>query len=714
MSVTQHHHEAFTNLLQQSQWDEAQSLWLDLADKLADQPDFLLLLVKEFSDVGQPTLAAELAALLAPSLHAAGKHHEWLYALKLQAGATHPPDRNLRGELFAAYRQIYDNDPRLSTILTATRFEATATPLPAAIAKTDILLALNVGNFCQHKSWGVGKIKVFDTTLNRLVIAFAHNPDHAMQLAYAADSLVPVGADHLEVRKQTDLPGLKQLAATDPVALIRLVLAGHQHAASADKIESILTGSVLAAGEWKKWWDNTKKLLKRDPHFEVPAKKIEPVVLHTAPVSQQDELLEAFRVAPGMNQKTEVARQLLKILADLADPDLLLQEFQDGLLNALQKLKGEHAAERLEAVFIIAELQGHQKTPSNSVMPLVDGILAGTRDLPALLDELTGPAQKRIIALAAERLLGELNRLPAKTLDELSDKLAGRVDRLHNLVGNHTASPDLLVWIWKNRTGLQWLQPLCTPAMLLAMITAVEDGGAKSTKRLRDLLHGEEELIPELLSNADTETVRDISRRILNSPAFEELDRRSLMARVVKDFPFVQEFLVTKTVKEAPLIVSWASLNKRRAELEEIVSKRIPENSKDIGVARSYGDLRENFEFKAAKDLQKFLMRRRGELEILLSRAQGTDFADAKTDVVGIGTTVTVTDTATGKSHVFHVLGAWDSDPVHGIISYPAALAQAMFNKKTGDTIEAADENGKLSYRIDRIEKTPAGILQTL
>jgi len=714
MSATQHQqHETFTNLLRQSQWNDAQALWLDLADQLADQADFLLLLVKEFSDAGQPTLAAELAALLTPNLHAAGKHHEWLYALKLQAGAI-PPDRRLRTELLAAYQQIYQSDPRLNAILTATRFEEQTTPLPAAITKADTLLALNTGNFCQHKSWGVGKIKIFDTTLNRLVIAFAHNPDHAMQLSYAAESLVPVNADHFEVRKQTDLAGLKQLASTDPVALIRLVLTGHHHAASADKIESILTGSVLAAGDWKKWWDNAKKLLKRDPHFEVPAKKIEPVVLRTAPVSQQDDLLEAFRVAPGLNQKTEVAKQLLKILADLADPDLLLQEFQDGLLDALQKLKGEHAAERLEAVFVIAELQTHQKIPGTSVAALVDGIIAGTRDLPALLDELTGPAQKRVAAVAADRLLGELNRLPAKMLDELADKMAGQTDRLHNLVGNHTASPDLLVWIWKNRAAHAWLAPLCTPAMLLAMITAVEDGGAKATKRLRDLLHGEEDLIPELLANADTETVRDISRRILSSPAFEELDRRSLMARVVKDFPFVQEFLVTKTVKEAPLIVSWASLNKRRAELDEIVSKRIPENSKDIGVARSYGDLRENFEFKAAKDLQKLLMRRRGELEILLSRAQGTDFADAKPEAVGIGTTVTVTELTTGQSHIYHVLGAWDSDPVRGIISYPAALAQSLFSKKTGDTVEAADENGKLTYRIDRIEKTPAEILQTL
>src|SRR5207247_582243 len=147
--------------------------------------------------------------------------------------------------------------------------------------------------------------------------AFPHNPDHSMQFEYAAESLRPLSADHVEVRKATDLAGLQQLAASDPVALVRAVLVGHNHAASIEQIEAILAGSVVAASDWKKWWDNAKKLLKRDPHFEVPAKKTEPVVLRSAPASQQDELLENFRAAPSLGQRTEVARQFLKIIDDI-------------------------------------------------------------------------------------------------------------------------------------------------------------------------------------------------------------------------------------------------------------------------------------------------------------------------------------------------------------------------------------------------------------
>ena len=78
--------------------------------------------------------------------------------------------------------------------------------------------------------------------------------------------------------------------------------------------------------------------------------------------------------------------------------------------------------------------------------------------------------------------------------------------------------------------------------------------------------------------------------------------------------------------KSESLMVSWSSLEKRKAEYEELVNKKIPENTKEIGVARSYGDLRENFEFKAAKQMQAVLMRRKVGTRSMLHNARGTDF----------------------------------------------------------------------------------------
>ena len=724
MSSTQIHHQQIKDLLSQRDWDNAQAVWLELAEQLPDQPEFLLLVAKEFADAGQSALAAELASLIADNIKQAGKHHEWLYALKLQADAN-PTDRRLRAELLEAFNQIHESDPRLKTILAIAEFDHHRTPLPSAIARTGTLLALQPSAFCQHKSWGFGRVKSFDTTLGQIVVSFAHNPSHTMQLAYAAESLVPVSNDHVEVRKITDLDGLKRLADDDPVALLRLVLLSLNRAATADRIEATLSGSVVPADQWKKWWENARKLVKKDPHFDLPTKKTDPIVLRTAPVSQQDEILEAFRNAKGLVQQTQVARQFLKLVDELENADLLVQEFQDTLLDTLKKTPASRPTERLEAAVALEQLRQHQKTPAEDSAALITSLLSGTTNLPEVLDELSTPALKRVLAIlkisAPDRLVRELSRLSTRVLDEIPDVLAQKADTIEQWVHNQTAGLELLCWICRNvsspasRRSYPWLDAFQTPSLLLAIVEGIESAPNKSaSKKLRDLLFDEEELVADLLSAANTETVRNLARLMLSSSAFDELDRRSLMARIVKEHPFVREFLVSKSVKKQLLIVSWASYRKRQAELEDIVQKKIPQNSKEIGLARSYGDLRENFEFKAAKDMQKLLMRRRAELEILLSRAQASDFADVKTDVVSIGTSVTVTDLGTNQSHTYHILGAWDSNPARGIISYPAALAQTLLNKKTGDTVEAAGESVPQQLRIDRIEKVPAEILQSL
>jgi transcription elongation GreA/GreB family factor len=718
----ENHHQQLKDLLAHSEWDAAQTLWLELAEKLADQPEFLLLLVNEFAVAGQAVTAAELASLTAPNLKAAGKLREWLFSLKLQASVK-PMDKPLRAELVEAYQQICEGDARCRIILSVAGMDEPRTPLPNVLRRVDTLLALNVGAFCHAKSWGFGRVKAFDEMLGRLIVSFPHNPEHALQLTYAADNLVSVSADHIEVRKVTELDALKQLAASDPLALLRVVLLSHNRAATADQIESTLSGSVIPADRWKKWWENARKLLKKDPHFVFPGKKSGLILLRIAPVSQQDELLAALRDARGLTQKIAVTRQLLKLVDEIENSDLLLQEFEDALLESIKATRTGPISDRLEAAVLLKELQARQTTPGETAGALLTELLTAVTDLPATLDELSAASLKRVAAALKtsqpKRLTEAFNQLSARALVEITDLLAGEGARIEQRVRNHTASAELLYWLCetiatgKAATMLPWLETLPRPAVLLAVLEAVGASG-KSARRLHKLLFDDETLITELLVGADIDTVRDVARQILGSTAFEELDRRSLMARIVKEYEFVQDLLATRSVQEQALIVSWASYHKRQAELGEIVQKKIPQISKEIALARSYGDLTENFEYKAAKDMQKLLLRRRAELEMLLARAQGTDFADAKTDTVGIGTSVTVTNMTTGQQHTHHILGAWDSDPARDIISYPAALAQALLNKKVGDIVEAASETGPQKLRIDRIEKAPEEILQAL
>ena len=60
----------------------------------------------------------------------------------------------------------------------------------------------------------------------------------------------------------------------------------------------------------------------------------------------------------------------------------------------------------------------------------------------------------------------------------------------------------------------------------------------------------------------------------------------------------------------------------------------MPQNNRDIAEARSYGDLRENFEYQAAKQQQATLLQRLSVMDADLRQVKGSDFAGAATDTV--------------------------------------------------------------------------------
>src|SRR5664279_2607527 len=218
------------------------------------------------------------------------------------------------------------------------------------------------------------------------------------------------------------------------------------------------------------------------------------------------------------------------------------------------------------------------------------------------------------------------------------------------------------------------------------MLTAMERDqfNEKRSNRLRDYILEDLQLLGELTASADIEVIKDLTRALKLSPVFDDMDKRSLLARLVKAHPAVQSLVSgEQTKQEAGLLVSWTSLERRRVEYQELVEKKIPANSKEIAIARSYGDLRENHEYKAAKEMQKILMRQKEDLEAALNRARGQDFANASTAAVGPGTVVQATDLETNQSESFTILGAWDSDPDKGIISYLSPVGAALLNHKT-------------------------------
>src|SRR5438309_2043642 len=182
----------------------------------------------------------------------------------------------------------------------------------------EALVALTESGFCMHRSWGFGQIKAVDTVFARFTIDFPNKPGHTMDLAFAAESLKPISKDHILARKASDLESLRQMAATNHLELVKLVLNSFGGKATTDQIQQVLVPDVIR-DDWKKWWEAAKRELKKDGHFQVPLKKTEPIIYQAKEVSLQDRLLEELRAAKGLKARVAVAGELLRNANDLTD-----------------------------------------------------------------------------------------------------------------------------------------------------------------------------------------------------------------------------------------------------------------------------------------------------------------------------------------------------------------------------------------------------------
>jgi transcription elongation GreA/GreB family factor len=591
------------------------------------------------------------------------------------------------------------------------------------------LTQLATGGFCMHRSWGFGRIKTVDTVFARFTIDFPGKPGHTMDLAFAAESLKPISKDHILARKAMDLEGLRQMAARH-LDLIKLVLNSYGGKATADQIQQVLVPDVIR-DDWRKWWETARREMKKDGHFVVPLKKTEPVVFQEQETSLQDRLLANFRAAKGLKARVAVVGELLKNVADLTDKQAAANEIFPALNTDIASHQRTQPAVALEAVFVRDELRAVAGLPpaADEITDMQIWAQDNVKFGPVL--ELI-PAAKHHRALESyktanperwhEILRGSLNIVSAKLCREFTNLLIqeGKMDLLKEtltrLISQHTASSELLLWLGRDRSDA--FADILGPEVFRAMLTAMERDqfNEKRSNRLREFILDDHELLAELTASADIEVVKDLTRALQFSPVFDDMDKRSLLARLVKAHPAVQSLVSgEQTRQDSALLVSWESLERRRAEYEELVQKKIPANSKEIAVARSYGDLSENHEYKAAKEMQKILMRRKEELEAQLARARGTDFSNAKTEVVGIGTVVQAIDLGANQPEAFAILGAWDSDPDKGVISYLSPVAQSLLNRKVGDEVEFEFHGAIHRHRIEKIEswKTPAASEQT-
>ena len=412
---------------------------------------------------------------------------------------------------------------------------------------------LKPGTFCLHKSWGFGRVREWNLLLNQIVIDFASKKSHPMQTQYAAENVTPLVPEHFLARKATDLASIKNLAKENPAALVRNILESLDGKATTQQIGEWLIGDVFTEAEWKRWWETTKKALKASGAFSIPAKKSDPIQIRGEGVSHADELIAAFNKARQPKEQIVALEQMIKSHEQLKEPEKQLQPIIATIENTAARNQKIHPELALELILARDDLL--ERAPglhtTHIGLTLSKLIIDEEKRLASILPKLSAAKEKRILqalpsALGpgwAERALLLMQANQARVVTQIARILseAGQAAELRTMlessIREHSATSEMLIWLCSDRKN--WGE-LVTPDLLGAIVAAL-DREQHSTpgraSRLQRALVEDRQLLADIFKQADISVARDAMRRLQLSPLFDELTKRSLLARIVKVYP---------------------------------------------------------------------------------------------------------------------------------------------------------------------------------
>jgi transcription elongation factor GreA len=146
--------------------------------------------------------------------------------------------------------------------------------------------------------------------------------------------------------------------------------------------------------------------------------------------------------------------------------------------------------------------------------------------------------------------------------------------------------------------------------------------------------------------------------------------------------------------------ITRAGFARLKRELEIVKTVSIPQNIKDIEIARGHGDLSENAEYAAAKERQSFLHGKMQELENNLAMSNVIDLKNLTCERVVFGSTVAIEEICTGKGITYQLVGPLESDLERDRISVTSPIGRALIGKRVGDEVSVTTPGGVREFEI--------------
>jgi len=418
---------------------------------------------------------------------------------------------------------------------------------------------LKPGTFCLHKSWGFGRVSEWNLLLNQIVLDFASKKSHSMQLQYAAENLRPLAPEHFLVRKATDLVAIKNLAREDPGALVRNLLESLDGKATAQQISEWLIADVFTETEWKRWWESTKKVLKASGAFSIPAKKTDPIEIRGEGVSHADELIAVFNKARLPKEQIAALEQIIKFHQQFKEPEKQLQPIVATIENMAARNQKMHPGLAFELIIARDDLLGRVPLlhTTHIGLTLSKLILEEEKRLISILPKLPAAKEKRVLQELPSALGPRWMERALYLMQKSHGRMVAQIPRLLSEAGQHaelramlersirehSATSEMLAWLCSERKD--WSE-LVTPDLLGAILAALEREQHNTSGRAGKLyrtLAEDRQLLGDIFKKPDVGIARDAMRRLQLSPLFDELTKRSLLARIIKVYPELESMI---------------------------------------------------------------------------------------------------------------------------------------------------------------------------
>ena len=603
-----------------------------------------------------------------------------------------------------------------------------------SLERLAVLEGLSPDVLCHDDTWGFGVIKNLDDFYAKVTIDFDSKSGHEMTFAYASETLDLIDDDHLLARKHRDEAGLLALASKNAPEVVRVALSSYGDM-TVDELQALISREIVGATGWKKFWDQARRGLKSDPLVDLPTKRSEPLRLLSSEKQYDEDWVEEF-------SKERHPPEIAKLVATLEEetdfaalPEMIKEAVADRLAFAAWGADGNWPGLVVTILMDASRLDlvedGKFGDRQTDVVKLLTKQI--NQDLVGMLFDMPARRLAEGMLFIADRYEGWdsalLVKLPKMTMSVLTAAIEFLVESgaemplretLQSLFSSRMATGEILLWTLRNDArNLEWkLVP--KGEMLLQVVECLEEnlGGdqLRTQNQLRILMEDGAALGPQLQDLTEDQRIF-LLQRVNVSSGWDEIGRRAVIGGMIKAFPELQQQLIGKSdrdePKPRPRVTSWRSYRERQQHLKRLLEVDIPENAKEIAVATSYGDLRENAEYKYAKEHQTVLYCRRDEINADLKVVRGADFDAKASDVVVAGSTVTI-QMSDGAKRTYTILGEWDRDETLEIISCKSRLAEVLEGLACGDKTMVPSDTGEAEAEVVAIDVLSPAVLAWL